>query len=107
MGLDIVQGSQYIVDMTKVRMQRFILWVRLNDVGVVESVHAQDNERFDSIWVDLSKAPEYVSERIALLKLSDVNKTQKGELLGRKLEDDVVIVYLTYDEYQHIKEECT
>lgn len=88
-------------------MQRFILWVRLDADGVIESVHAQDNVRFDSVWVDMSKVPDYVVERIALLKLTDVNKTQKGELLGRKLEDEVVVVYLTHDEYKQIKEECT
>ena len=88
-------------------MQRFILWVRLDEDGVIESVHAQDNVRFDSVWVDMSKVPDYVVERIALLKLTDVNKTQKGELLGRKLEDEVVVVYLTHDEYKQIKEECT
>lgn len=108
MLLDIVQAYLYILDMTKVSiMKRFILWVRLDEFGVIESVHAQDNVRFDSVWVDMSKVPDYVVERIALIKLTDVNKTEKGELLGRKLEDEVIVVYLDLDEYKHIKEECT
>ena len=104
--LDIVQVCPYIVDMTKVRMQRFIVWVRLNDVGDVDSVQAQDNDTFEAIDLDLSRAPEFVADRIALLKLTDVNKSEKGELIGRKLDNTVLIIYLTYDEYQQIKEEC-
>ena len=88
-------------------MQRYIVWVKLENTGDVVSVQAQDNERFDKIDIDdLSRAPEFVADRIALLKLTDVNKREKGELIGRRLADDVLIVYLTYDEYQQIKEEC-
>ena len=104
--LDIVQVCPYIIDMTKVRMQRFVIWVRLNEVGDVVSVQAQDNGTFETTDIDLSRAPEFVADRIALLKLTDVNKREKGELIGRRLANDVLIVYLDYDEYQQIKEEC-
>lgn len=104
--LDIVQVCPYIIDMTKVRMQRFVIWVKLNDVGDVDSVQAQDNDTFEAIDLDLSCAPDFVADRIALLKLTDVNKREKGELIGRRLANDVLIVYLTYDEYKQIKEEC-
>jgi hypothetical protein len=106
--LDIVQASPYITTTTKVRMkQRFILWVTLGDTGDVHSVTAMDNGTYESIGgIDLYYAPEFVAERIALIKLTDVNKTEKGESVGRKLHEDVIIVYLTYDEYQQIKEEC-
>lgn len=104
--LDIVQVCPYIIDMTKVRMQRFVIWVKLNGVGDVVSVQAQDNDTFEAIDLDLSCAPDFVADRIALLKLTDVNKREKGELIGRRLANDVLIVYLTYDEYQQIKEEC-
>ena len=93
--------------MTKVKVnKRHIVWVDLSESGDVESIQAQDNENFEVVDFDLSKAPEFVAERIALLKLTDVNKLEKGELIGRKLHDDVLVVYLTYDEYQQIKEEC-
>lgn len=104
--LDIVQVCPYIVDMTKVRMQRFIVWVDLDETGNVESIQAQDNGTFAVVDFDLSRAPEFVADRIALLKLTDVNKSEKGELIGRKLDNTVLIIYLTYDEYQQIKEEC-
>ena len=104
--LDIVQVCPYIIDMTKVRMQRFIIWVNLHDDGDVVSVQAQDNDTFDKIDIDLSRAPEFVAERIALIKLTDVNKREKGDSVGRKLSSNVIIIYLTYDEYKQIKEEC-
>jgi hypothetical protein len=104
--LDIVQASPYIVDMTKVRMHRFIIWVKLDDTGDVISVQAQDNDTFNTIDLDLSCAPEFVADRIALLKLTDVNKRKKGELIGRRLANDVLIIYLNYDEYKQIKKEC-
>lgn len=104
--LDIVQVCPYIIDMTKVRMQRFIVWVRLDETGDVTSVQVQDNNTLETIDIDLSRAPEFVADRIALLKLTGVNKSEKGELIGRKLDNTVLIIYLTYDEYQQIKEEC-
>lgn len=104
--LDIVQVCPYIIDMTKVPMQRFIIWVRLDETGDVTSVQVQDNNTLGAIDIDLSRAPEFVADRIALLKLTDVNKSEKGELIGRKLDNTVLIIYLSYDEYQQIKEEC-
>jgi hypothetical protein len=86
--------------------QRFVIWVSLDDGGDVRVVGVHDNDRLESIELDLARVPEFVIERIALMKLTDVNKTQKGELIGRKLSDNVITIYLTYDEYQQIKEEC-
>lgn len=109
MGLDNVQASVYITTMTRVRMkQRFIVWVDLDvETGDVRKVVARDNGALESVEIhDLSKAPFFIADRIALIKLTDVNKTEKGEVLGRKLHDDVIIIYLTYDEFNQIKEEC-
>lgn len=95
--------------MTKVRMdQRYSIWVELDpETGGVWSTTVLNNaaiERFDIS--DLSKAPSFVADRIALMKLTDVNKTEKGEILGRKITENVIIIYISYDEYQQIKEEC-
>ena len=104
--LDIVQVCPYITGTTRICMgQRFVIWVKLNDVGDVVSVQAQDNDTFEVIDIDLSRAPEFVADRIALLKLTDVNKSEKGELIGRRLANDVLIIYLDYDEYKQIKAE--
>ena len=87
--------------------QRFIIWVNLYEDGDVRSLSAMDNETLESVMMgELSTVPDFVVERIALIKLTDVNKSEKGELIGRKLSPNVIIIYLTYDEYQQIKEEC-
>lgn len=106
MLLDIVQADLYIINMTKVPMKRFVVWVGLADDGSIVSAHIQDNVRFDSIWLDLEKAPDYIHERIALVKLTDVNKSAKGEILGRRLDTNVLVIYLDLNEYKQIKEEC-
>ena len=87
--------------------QRFIIWANVHEDGDVRNVSAMDNDTLESIPIgEIGRAPMFVAERIALIKLTDVNKREKGESVGRKLSSNVIIIYLTYDEYQQIKEEC-
>lgn len=88
--------------------QRFIIWVNLDpETGDVTSAAVMDNERLESFPLpELHRTPLFVPDRIALMKLTDVNKSEKGEILGRKISEQVVIIYLTYDEYHQLKEEC-
>jgi hypothetical protein len=48
--------------------------------------------------------PSYAIERIALLRLT---QDKEGGLIGRKLNDLVFTIYLTYDEFQELKELST
>jgi hypothetical protein len=50
-----------------------------------------------------AQVPDFLEERIALLRMCDVNKRKKGEKLGRKTSDGVLVVYLSYDEYVELK----
>jgi len=85
---------------------RYIVRVTF-DSNQVHSIRAIDNQDIEFIDIpDLATAPKFVSERFALLRLTDVNKSRKGERIGRKLEEDVIVIYISYDEYQQIKEEC-
>ena len=88
--------------------QRFIIWVNLDpETGDVTSAAVMDNERLESFSLpELHRTPPFGPDRIALMKLTDVNKSEKGEILGRKISETVVIIYLTYDEYYQLKEEC-
>lgn len=49
-----------------------------------------------------AQVPEYMNERIALLRLCDINKRERGELNGRRLTENSVLVYLTYDEFNEL-----
>lgn len=80
--------------------------VTLDEFGDVLDCSVQDNETFGIFDIDLSKAPEFVAERIALMKLTDVNKSIKGGVIGRKYTHDSFTIYLNYDEFKQLKEEC-
>jgi hypothetical protein len=86
--------------------QRYVLSVALTEDGVVAKVRAHDNEALVSFNVRLSKAPEFVAERIALLKLTTVNKTGKEGPLGFKLNDYDLTVFITHDEFNQLRGEC-
>jgi hypothetical protein len=81
------------------------LWVRLNQLGeVVEAsvsrsvgrVYRPDRAVF--VEGETKLLPAYVFERIALLKLSPVNKADVVVAVGRRLSERYLTVYLTYDE---------
>ena len=46
--------------------------------------------------------PDYMNERIALLRLCDINKREQGELNGRRLSDKSLLVYLTPNEFYEL-----
>jgi hypothetical protein len=50
-----------------------------------------------------TQVPDYVEERIALLRMCNVNKRKKGETLGRKTNEGILVMYLSYDEYIELK----
>ena len=55
--------------------------------------------RFKTLTED--QLPSYVHERVALLKLT---KMQEGGLIGRRLNELVFTIYLTYDEYKELND---
>ena len=50
-----------------------------------------------------TQLPDYLEERIALLKLCDINLRKKGDKLGRRIGNGSLVVYLNYDEYIELK----
>lgn len=45
--------------------------------------------------------PPYVHERIALLRLTEM---QEGAIIGRRLNDIVFTIYLSYEEYKELRD---
>ena len=82
--------------MGKVKMKH--RYVALHDT--LDRIVVLDNEEYGR--VELTEVPLFLAERIALLKLCDINRSNKGGLLGRKLTDHHVVVYLSYDEFVEI-----
>jgi len=84
--------------------QRFVVIVYLQEDGDVDWAVACDNMSGDKFELpEMSECPAFVPERLALLKLTDVNKSEKGEIVGRKLDPKSIVIYISYDEYQELK----
>ena len=46
--------------------------------------------------------PLFLHERVAMLRLTDINRTANGEIIGRKLSDKLFTIYLTYVEFRNM-----
>jgi hypothetical protein len=92
----------YIMDM---RIQKpYVARVVLTDDGGWHHIDILNNYSFviDTLFHG-TKVPDYIEERIALLRMCDVNKRKRGETLGRKTNEGILVVYLSYDEYIEFK----
>lgn len=79
------------------------IWVRLNQMGEPVEMTINSNTgawgRLNLLGHELEMLPTYIHERVALLKLTDVNKESAVETVGRRLSGRYLTVYLSYDEY--------
>lgn len=87
------------------------LVLRLDDEGEVEAMQVGYSWRSQFENVDIppdfpkEKIPKYLQERIALVKLTPVNRVGSDRgVIGRKLSDSLYVVYLTYDEFKELKQ---
>ena len=80
----------------------YISMVHLDEDGNVTRVIAMSNTSLDTFDVPLEDVPEYLAERIALLKMCDVNLDKRGEAIGRRFNSLTLYVYLTYDELKQL-----
>lgn len=53
--------------------------------------------------LNIDEVPSYMQERIAMLRMCEIDEQQRGELNGRNLGPGSVLVYLTYDEFNELK----
>ena len=72
--------------------------------GDIEYVNLLDNVTIKTEELEGGHAPHWLKERVAMLRMCDVNRDGKGESIGRKFTDHMLYVYLTYDEYQELSE---
>ena len=82
----------------------YVARVVLTDDGGWHHIDILNNYSFviDTLFYG-AQVPDYVEERIALLRMCDVNKRKKGETLGRKTNEGILVMYLSYDEYVELK----
>lgn len=83
---------------------RFMAIAHVCGSGDIEYVNLLDNGSLTTTDMDSTHVPPWLRERVALLRMCDVNKNMKGESLGRKFTEHMLYVYLTYDEHKELKE---
>lgn len=81
---------------------RYIAIVHTWNDGSIDYVSVCDNRRFKSVHVDGQLSPLWLRERAALLRLCEINRSEKGEVLGRKFSNNMVYVYLNLQEYKEL-----
>lgn len=82
----------------------YVVRVVLTDDGGWHHIDVMNNYSFVIYTLfHGTQVPDYVEERIALLRLCEINKRKKGDRLGRKTGDGSLVMYLSYDEYVELK----
>jgi hypothetical protein len=84
-------------------MNPYTLGIIFGVDGDVKSATIGSNLGKGSVFKTLTQdqLPPYVHERIALLRLTTM---KEGGLIGRRLNELVFTIYLTYDEFKELKE---
>ena len=72
------------------------------DSGALDYVNVLNNLELTTSCLEGEKVPVWFAERVAMLRMCDINKSQEGELIGRKFTDHMLYVYLDYDEYKEL-----
>ena len=68
--------------------------------GRDDSITVYNNSTLDCRTIKV--VPQFLAERIALLKMCEVNTRDKGETIGRKLANNHIVVYLSQEEHKSI-----
>jgi len=73
--------------------------------GEIELLKLLDNTITITEAVDFTRAPQWLLDRVALLRMCYVGMliNNPGSVVGRKYTDFVVAVYLTFDEYEELR----
>ena len=68
--------------------------------GKLDYFNVLDNRALTTRDVEGSKAPYWLQERVALLRLCEVK--DEGEIIGRRFSSNIIYVYLNKPEYKEL-----
>jgi len=71
--------------------------------GSIVKAVLNDNRLYATKDLSFTEMPLFIHERSALLRLTDISKTARGETIGRRLEPNRFTIYLNHDEFKEIK----
>lgn len=72
--------------------------------GDIEYINLLDNASLQAVDMEGEHVPTWLRERVAMLRMCEINRNDKGEGIGRKFTDHMIYVYLTYDEHKELNE---
>ena len=81
---------------------RYMVIAHVWSNGDIEYVNVLDNVTIKTDELEGDYVPMWLRERVAMLRMCDVNRQEKGEGIGRKFTEHMLYVYLTYDEYNEL-----
>lgn len=77
--------------------------VQTDEQGDIVRAVLNNNKSYATLDITFTEIPFFIHERSALLRLTDISKTARGELIGRKLDPNRFTIYIDYDEFNEIK----
>lgn len=81
---------------------RYVVIAHLWDTGKIDYVNVLDNKMLTTETLDGRMVPDWLLDRVALLRLCEVDKTGKGEPIGRKFTDHILYVYIDHKEHKKL-----
>lgn len=70
--------------------------------GDIEYVNVLDNASLQTNSMEGEHVPAWLRERVALLRLCEVNRQNDGNIIGRKFTDHMLYVYLSFEEHKEL-----
>lgn len=99
MGINIRQFDRYLM---KLREDNNTISIEVKD-GQIESATLCNNAMQEANRIPVEQLPSYVRERVALLLLTDVNKGELIEGIGRRINNNHLTLRITYEEYKQLR----
>lgn len=81
---------------------QYIAIAHIWDNGSIDYINVLNNRALTTSTLDGGKTPDWFRERVALLRLCEVNKVGRSESIGRKFTDHMMYVYLDSGEYKQL-----
>lgn len=70
--------------------------------GTIDYFNVLDNRALITCDVEGSKAPHWLQERVAMLRMCEINHDPEGETIGRRFSKNIIYVYLNKPEYKEL-----
>lgn len=100
--LDTALNLLYLLTMLQSNNLRYVVIAHLWNTGEIDYVNVLDNKMLTTETMDGRMVPDWIRERVALLRLCEVNKTGQGETIGRKFTDHMIYVYIDHREHKKL-----